>query len=65
VSGDLPAFGPGGLHRTVTVDMGPIISFTIANLTKNSGNGSFQFLSGSTVVNGTVTILGSTTTAIR
>jgi hypothetical protein len=65
VSGDLPALGSHGLHRTVTVDMGPITSFTIANLTKHSGDGSFQFTSGSTVVNGTVTILGSTTTFIR
>jgi hypothetical protein len=40
-------------------------SFTIANLTKNSGSGSFQFLSGSTVVNGTITMLGSSTTVIR
>jgi hypothetical protein len=65
VSGDIPSLGPGGLHRTVTVDMGPMTSFTIANLTKNSGSGSFQFLSGSTVVNGTITMLGSSTTVIR
>jgi hypothetical protein len=65
VSGDLPSLGPGGLHRTVAVDMGPITAFTISNLTKNSGSGSFQFVSGSTVVNGTVTMDGSTTTTIR